>query len=178
MKVVSLSLSPTHTFTKTAVDRITLIEGIGVEGDAHSGVTVKHRSRVAKDPTQPNLRQVYFLHEELHDELRQQGFDIAPGQIGENILTRGIDLLSLPVNTILKIGDETVVKITGLRNPCKQLDDNAPGLLNAVLDREDDGTLILKAGIMGIVLQGGEIVLNDTIQVELPPEPHQPLERV
>jgi MOSC domain-containing protein YiiM len=157
---------------------IRLLSGLGVEGDAHLGVTVKHRSRVKKDPTQPNLRQVHLIHEELFDELRAGGFDIAPGMIGENITTHGIDLLGLPRDARLHVGASAVIGVTGLRDPCRQLNDFRPGLMQAVLDRDTEGNLIRKAGIMGVVLAGGDIRAGDTIRVELPPEPHRRLERV
>jgi MOSC domain-containing protein YiiM len=157
---------------------IRLVEGLGVAGDAHAGVTVKHRSRVARDPSQPNLRQVHLIHAELHDELRAAGFDVVAGQMGENITTAGVDLLGLPTGTRLRLGDEAVVEVTGLRNPCAQLDGIQPGLMAATLDRDERGRLIRKAGVMGVVLAGGEVRAGDEIRVELPPEPHRPLEPV
>jgi MOSC domain-containing protein YiiM len=177
-RVVSVSLAPTHTFSKASTSRITLLEGLGVQGDAHSGVTVKHRSRVAQNPAQPNLRQVHLLHAELFDELANKGYDIAPGQLGENITTSGLDLLALPVDTELSFGNSAVVRITGLRNPCVQLDQFVPGLMAAVLDRSSDGVLIRKAGIMGVVLAGGVVCPGDAIVVSLPAGPHRALERV
>jgi MOSC domain-containing protein YiiM len=149
--------------------------GLGVEGDAHLGETVKHRSRVAADPTQPNLRQVHLIHAELHDELRSAGFDVQAGQMGENITTRDIDLLGLPRGTRLHIGASAVVEVTGLRNPCRQLDQLQPGLMAAVLDHDEQGNLIRKSGVMGIVLAGGAVQAGDSIRVETPPPPHQPL---
>jgi MOSC domain-containing protein YiiM len=163
---------------KVARSSIRLIEGIGVEGDAHSGETVKHRSRVRRDPTQPNLRQVHLLHSELHDELRKSGFDVHSGVMGENITTRSIDLLDLPTGTKLRIGAEAVVRVTGLRNPCTQLNGIQEGLMNAALDRDGDGNLIRKAGVMAVVLSGGEVYTGDRILVELPQEPFTPLEPV
>jgi MOSC domain-containing protein YiiM len=151
---------------------------LGVEGDAHLGETVKHRSRVAADPSQPNLRQVHLIHAELHDELQAAGFTVSAGQMGENITTRGIDLLSLPTSTRLYLGNTAVVELTGLRNPCTQLDRLQPGLMAAVLGRDADGKLIRKAGVMGIVIESGEIRPSDSIRIERPPEPHQPLDRV
>lgn len=153
---------------------IRLITGLGVEGDAHNGVTVKHRSRVARDPTQPNLRQVHLIHEELHRELNAQSFVVGPGGMGENITTAGIDLLALPTGAVLTIGDATI-EVTGLRNPCVQLDTFQNGLMQACLDRDAEGNLIRKAGVMGIVLVGGEIRPGDTIEVRLPAEPYTPL---
>ena len=175
---IAVSLSADHHFSKTNQNSISLIAGIGVEGDAHAGETVQHRSRVAQDPSQPNLRQVHLIHSELHDELGGAGFAITPGQMGENITTHGIDLLSLPANTQLHIGKSAVVEVTGLRNPCKQLNQLQPGLMAAVLDHDQQGNLIRKAGIMGVVVTGGEVFPDDEIRVEMPPEPHQPLDRV
>jgi MOSC domain-containing protein YiiM len=157
---------------------IALVAGLGVQGDAHMGVTVRHRSRVQRDPTQPNLRQVHLIHAELHDELKARGFAVGPGEMGENITTRDLDLLGLPTGTRLKLGQTAVVEVTGLRNPCAQLNGVQPGLMNAVLDRTDDGTIVRKAGIMAIVLTSGEVHTGDVIDVELPPAPHQPLEPV
>lgn len=176
--VTAVSISATHTFSKPNQERITLLAGLGVEGDAHLGVTVKHRSRVAQDPTQPNLRQVHLIHAELHDELRASGFTVLPGQIGENITTRGIDLLGLPTGTRLHIGSSAIVEVTGLRNPCGQLNGFQEGLQAAVLDRDQQGNLIRKSGIMGIVLASGDVHPGDPIRIELPPEPHRALERV
>ena len=173
--VTAVARSATHTMTKPNEGRIRLLEGLGVEGDAHMGVTVKHRSRVKRDPTQPNLRQVHLIHAELHDELVAAGFDVAAGIMGENITTRGVDLLGLPTGTKLHLGESAVVEVTGLRNPCAQLDGIQKGLMAATLDRDDEGNLIRKAGVMGIVLQGGDVCPGDQIRVELPEEPHQPL---
>jgi MOSC domain-containing protein YiiM len=176
--VTAVSRSATHTMTKPNLDSVRLLTGLGVEGDAHLGVTVKHRSRVARDPGQPNLRQVHLIHAELHDELHDAGFAVSPGLMGENVTTRGIDLLGLPTGTRLHLGQTAVVEITGLRNPCGQLDKLQPGLLAATLDRDADGNLIRKAGIMGVVLIDGDVRPGDAIEVELPAEPHRPLEAV
>ena len=176
--VIAVSRSATHTFTKLKQESIQLLTELGIEGDAHIGKTVKHRSRVAVDPTQPNLRQVHLIHAELHDELRAVGFVVSAGQMGENITTRGVDLLSLPTGTKLHLGDTAVVELTGLRNPCVQLDRFQSGLMAAVLGRDEHGKLIRKAGVMGIVLVGGEVHPGNPIRIELPPEPHQPLDRV
>jgi MOSC domain-containing protein YiiM len=176
--VIAVSRSPGHTLSKPNEGSIRLLAGLGVEGDAHMGVTVKHRSRVAKDPTAPNLRQVHLIHAELHDGLEAAGFRLAPGIMGENVTTRGIDLLGLPTGTRLRLGAAVVVEITGLRNPCLQLNKIQPGLMEATLGRDPEGNLIRKAGVMGIVLAGGEIRPDDTIEVELPPEPRHKLEPV
>lgn len=161
--------------SKPERSEIRLIAGIGVEGDAHSGPTVKHRSRVARDPSQPNLRQVHLIHSELHDELRAAGFSIAPGAMGENITTRGVDLLSLPAGTCLKLGADALIEITGLRNPCSQLDGLQQGLMAAVLPRDERGELVRKAGVMAVVIAGGVVRAGDSIVVELPKQPHRPL---
>lgn len=173
--VTAVSRSPQHTLAKANTDCIRLMAGLGVEGDAHQGSTVKHRSRVARDPAQPNLRQVHLIHSELHDELRRAGFEIAPGQMGENLTTAGIDLLALPTGARLRIGAEAVIEVTGLRNPCAQLDKIQKGLMAATLGRDAEGRLVRKAGIMAVVLRGGEIRAGDPIRVELPPSPHRPL---
>ena len=176
--VIAVSRSPGHTLSKPNEGSIRLLAGLGVAGDAHMGVTVKHRSRVAKDPTVPNLRQVHLVHAELHDELEAAGFRLAPGVMGENVTTRGVDLLGLPVGTRLRLGAQAVVEITGLRNPCYQLNQLQPGLMNATLDRDTAGNLIRKAGVMGIVLTAGEVRPGDPIEIELPPSPHRKLEPV
>jgi MOSC domain-containing protein YiiM len=177
-QVVTVSVDAAHAFSKHVVPQITLLEGQGVEGDAHCGVTVQHRSRVAQDPTQPNLRQVHLIHAELIDELVAAGFEVGPATMGENITTRGMALLELPTGTRLRIGADAVVEITGLRNPCFQLDDHQAGLTHAVLDRGPDGELIRKAGVMGIVLAGGEVTAGNAIVVDLPAGPHRRLEPV
>jgi len=157
---------------------VRLLVGLGVEGDAHAGATVKHRSRVARDPSRPNLRQVHLIHAELFDELALAGFRVAPGQMGENVTTRGVDLLALPAGARLRLGASAVLEVTGLRNPCLQLDGIQSGLMKAVLERAPDGSLVRKAGIMSIVLAGGEVRAGDPIAVELPASPHRPLEPV
>jgi MOSC domain-containing protein YiiM len=173
--VAAVSRSATHTFSKLTEPAIRLIAGQGVEGDAHRGELIKHRSRVARDPSQPNLRQVHLIHAELHDELVAGGFTVAPGNMGENVTTRGIDLLALPTGTLLHLGTSAVVEVTGLRNPCKQLDGFEPGLMAAVLDRDPDGNVVRKAGVMAVVRAGGEVRPGDPVRVEPPPAPHRPL---
>jgi MOSC domain-containing protein YiiM len=176
-KVVAVSLSEKHTFSKENHTSIKLVEGLGVEGDAHFGATVKHRSRVAQNPNKPNLRQVHLIHSELFEELKDE-YAIDPGHMGENITTHGINLHELPTDTLLYIGKSALVKVTGLRNPCAQIDHFKPGLLNAVVERDHEGSIIRKAGIMGIVLQSGEIKPGDPIYVKWPPTPFKKLERV
>ena len=173
--VVAVSSSAEHTFSKPNRPFVTLLAGIGVEGDAHAGKLVKHLYMAGIDPTKPNLRQVHLIQAELLDELNATGFSVEPGQLGENITTRGVDLLALPTGTKLHIGTEAVIELTALRNPCHQIDDFQKGVLKAVLDKDEDGTVIRKAGVMGIVLIGGQIQPESPIQVVLPPEPHQPL---
>lgn len=177
-EVVAVSRSATHTMSKRNELSIRLVAGLGVEGDAHAGETVKHRSRVARDPSQPNLRQVHLIHAELFDELAEAGFAIVPGQLGENVTTRGLDLLALPTGTRLRLGVDAIVEVTGLRNPCAQLEGISRGLMSAVLDRDEQGGLVRKAGVMGIVLAGGEVQAGDAIQVEMPAAPHRALEPV
>lgn len=174
-RVVAVSRSPAHTMRKPNVDAITLLAGLGVEGDAHMGATVKHRSRVARDPTQPNLRQVHLVHAELHDELRAAGHAVAPGLMGENVTTRGVDLLGLPAGARLHLGASAIVEVTGLRNPCAQLDGLQPGLMSAVLARDATGGLVRKAGVMAVVVAGGEVRPGDAVRVALPPPPHAAL---
>lgn len=173
--VTAVSVSAGHTFGKTNRESVRLLAGLGVEGDAHAGATVKHRSRVARDPTQPNLRQVHLVHAELHDELAAAGFAVRAGDIGENVTTRGIELLALPAGTRLHLGGTAVVEVTGLRNPCAQLDAFQSGLMAAVLDRDEHGALVRKAGIMAVVLADGDVRPGDAIRVELPAGPHHPL---
>src|SRR5215469_2397641 len=170
--VAAVSRSPRHSLAKANKQSIRLMAGLGVEGDAHQGATVKHRSRVKLNPAAPNLRQVHLIHGELYDELRQAGFPVEPGQMGENITTAGVDLLGLATGTRLYLGDSAVVEVTGLRNPCAQLDKIHKGLMAATLDRDAEGNLVRKAGIMGIVLAAGEVRPGDPIRVEPPPPPH------
>jgi MOSC domain-containing protein YiiM len=176
--VAAVSKSGTHTVSKPIQARIRLRAGLGVEGDAHSGETVKHRSRVARDPSQPNLRQVHLIPAELHDELAAGGLVVSAGQMGENVTTRGIDLLGLPTGARLHLGSAAVVEVTGLRSPCHQLDGVQPGLLKAVLGRDEEGNIVRKAGIMGVVLTGGDVRPGDPIRVEPPAGRHDPLQPV
>ncbi|MDB5644222.1 MAG: hypothetical protein JWN07_3539 [Hyphomicrobiales bacterium] len=176
--VIAVSLRPGHSFSKDLAPVIRLVAGRGVEGDGHFGQTVQHRSRVRANPLQPNLCQVHLMHAELFDELRAKGFDVASGDLGENITTRGLDLLALPTGAILNIGSEARVELTGLRNPCRQIDAFQAGLTEAVLERTADGRLIRKAGVMGVVLRGGAVTPGDAITVELPSGEHRPLEPV
>src|SRR5262245_21650944 len=175
--VTAVSCSPSHNFTKPNVDAIELIAGLGVKGDAHLGETVQHIVRVKEDPTKPNLRQVHLIHGELHDELKARGFTVGPGDIGENITTRGIALLGLPRGTRLYVGRDAVVEVTGLRTPCKQIERFQAGLLAAV-SQDANGNVFFRSGIMGIVLKGGVVKAGDSIRVELPEPPHQKLGKV
>lgn len=176
--VEQLCSSPTHSLRKPIRKSVRLLTGLGVEGDAHAGATVKHRSRVRRDPSQPNLRQVHLIHAELHDELARKGLAVEPGEMGENITTRGVDLLSLPVGTVLRLGADAQIRVTGLRNPCSQLDSIHDGLMAATLGRDEDGALIRKAGIMAIVLRDGVVRSGDSVAVELPEPPHRCLQPV
>ncbi|MGW2698533.1 MOSC domain-containing protein [Streptomyces sp. NPDC001340] len=176
--VTAVSSNGEYSFTKPNRESITLLAGLGVEGDVHAGVTVKHRFRIAQDPTQPNLRQVHLIHEELFEEVAGNGFRVAAGELGENITTRGIDLLGLPTGALLRIGDDAVVEVTGLRNPCAQIDNFQKGLLKEVVGRGEDGRVAYKSGVMGVVKVGGVVRPGDVIAVELPDRPHRALERV
>lgn len=176
--VVAVARDSEHRFSKEIVEEIEIVAGLGVRGDAHSGATVKHRSRVKTDPTQPNLRQVHLIHRELFDEVAQNGFKLGPADLGENITTEGIDLLSLPRGAILEIGENVQLELTGLRNPCAQIEAFQPGLLQEVVDKGEDGTLIRKSGVMTVALTGGRIRAGDTIRVSMPQPPFLKLERV
>jgi MOSC domain-containing protein YiiM len=176
--VIAVHLDAKHRFSKAPAEQITVIAGHGIEGDAHAGATVKHRSRRRWNPSLPNLRQVHLMHAELFDELAEQGFEVTPGDLGENVTTRGIDLLSLPVGTHRRLGPEAVVEVTGLRNPCVQIDRFQPGLLKQVLAQDENGGVIRKAGIMSVVVHGGPITPADPIAIELPAEPHHALKPV
>jgi MOSC domain-containing protein YiiM len=177
-RVLAVHRSSSHSFSKFEDEGITLVEGLGVEGDAHAGATVKHRSRVARDPGAPNLRQVHLIHAELFDELVEQDHAVFPGDLGENVTTRGIDLLALPAGTRLRLGEVAEVEVTGLRNPCSQIDRFQPGLMAKVLDRDANGRVVRKTGVMGVVRRGGIVRAGDAIVVQLPETPHRPLEPV
>lgn len=177
-QVLAVHRSGSHSFSKHEEEAITLVPGLGVQGDAHAGATVKHRSRVRRDPSAPNLRQVHLMHAELFDELVGKGFPVWPGELGENITTRGIDLLALATGTRLRLGEQAVVELTGLRNPCSQLDKFQPGLMEAVLEKKPDGTLVRKAGVMAVVVEGGEVRASDAIEVQPVQEPFRPLQPV
>lgn len=176
--VTAVSSNGTYAFTKPNRESVRLLAGLGVEGDVHAGTTVKHRFRMEKDPSQANLRQVHLMHEELFDELREGGFVVAPGQLGENVTTRGVDLLGLPVGTLLRLGNEAVVEITGLRNPCAQIDNFQRGLLKQVVGRGEGGAVVYKSGVMSVVREGGVVRPGDPVEIELPDGPHRPLEIV
>ncbi|NAZ75394.1 MOSC domain-containing protein [Kineococcus sp. T13] len=177
-RVSAVSRDGAHRFSKDVTDVVTLLAGLGVEGDAHAGSTVQHRSRVAADPTQPNLRQVHLIHGELHEELRRQGFEVGPGQLGENITTEGLDLLGLPRGTRLHLGEHAVLEVTGLRNPCAQINAFQPGLLKALTPRDAEGGVVRKAGVMSIVVRSGPVRAGDRIGVEVPAQPWEALQRV
>lgn len=192
--VVAVSRDQTHRFSKVPCEAVTLVEGMGVAGDAHAGALVQHLSRVRRDPNQPNLRQVHLIHAELLDEARAAGHDVGPGSLGENILTGDLDLLGLPTDTLLLIG-AVVLRVTGLRNPCRQINEFSAGLLKVVVSRADgvasasevtlgstggaetvDGVgLVRKAGVMAVVEHGGEVRPGMTIEVVTPAGPHQVL---
>lgn len=166
--VAGVHLSATHTFSKVSVDAVTLVAGLGVDGDAHSGAQVKHRSRVAKDPTQPNLRQILLFPSELLHDLGERGYDVAPGALGENITTTGLDIFALPTGTVLRLGGDAIIALTGLRNPCGQINGLQDGLLGE-LRIKVDGETVRRGGVMAVVVHGGEVRTGDPIAVSLPP---------
>ena len=176
--VSSLHLDHEHNFVKPAVEVVELIAGIGVAGDAHSGATTQHVSRQKKDPDRPNLRQVHLVAAELHDELRAEGFDIEPGQFGENMTTRGIELGTLPTGTVLALGDDALIALTGFRDPCAQIDGFRDGLRAAVSFKPEAGPQLFREGVMAVVVRGGTVHVGDPIRVALPPEPHHPMRKV
>ncbi len=172
-----------HRFSKEPVASIELAEGLGVAGDAHSGRTVQHLSRLRLDPGAPNLRQVHLIAEEFFAEAVGHGYAVEPGDLGENVLTAGLDLLSLPLGTVLGFGDHNhgvgaAIEVTGLRNPCRQIDRFRAGLLQVALDRTPDGTPLRKVGIMAVVTRGGTVRPGMVINVCRPAAPHRPLEPV
>jgi MOSC domain-containing protein YiiM len=168
--VVALARDPLHRVSKLPECRLRLVAGLGIEGDAHAGLTMQHRSRWVKQRTVPNLRQVHLIHAELFDELAEKGFAIRPGEMGENVTTRGIDLLSLSAGARLRLGSEAVIEIAGLRNPCFKLDGIAPGLMAAVLEKGPGKTLVRKAGVMAVVVESGDVKVGDAIEVVYSPE--------
>lgn len=176
--VAAVSSNGTYSFTKPNRESVRLLAGFGVEGDVHGGATVKHRFRMLKDPSQPNLRQVHLIHEELFEEVRRAGFEVAAGQLGENVTTRGVDLLGLSAGTLLRLGDEAVVEVTGLRNPCAQIDGFQKGLLKQVVGRDTDGRPRFRSGVMSVVVSGGLVRPGDPVVIEPPAGPHRPLEIV
>lgn len=176
--IVSVNASTEHTFSKQPVDRADLVAGVGVVGDCHAGAQVKHRSRVRADPTQPNLRQVHLIASELFDDLRQLGYEVAPAALGENLTTAGIDLHGLPTGTVLTIGDDVLVALTGLRNPCGQINGLAEGLQKQLLTHDADGRPVVRGGVMAVVLRGGPVAVGDAIRASVPDGPHHPLVRV
>ncbi len=176
--VASVSSDSRHRFSKPVAEEIQLVAGLGVAGDSHAGVTVQHLFRMRTDPTQPNLRQVHLIAVELFDELADRGFTVGPGDLGENLTTRGVDLLALPRGAVLRLGGQAVIELTGLRNPCGQINGLQPGLMKAVLDQDEAGNVVRKAGVMAIVRAGGPVRPGDQVRVDLPAEPHRRLEPV
>ncbi len=177
-RVVAVARDDAHRFSKPTRASIMLVAGHGVAGDAHAGATVKHRSRVARDPGAPNLRQVHLLHAELFADMAERGHGVEPGALGENITTAGIDLLGLPRGARLAIGDDAVVELTGLRNPCAQINGLSKGLMKELVHVDDRGETVRLAGVMSVVLAGGEVRPGDGIRVILPAGAAEPLRAV
>lgn len=176
--VRALHLSSAYTFAKETADALELVAGLGVAGDVHSGATVRHRSRVERDPSQPNLRQVHLFDGEVLDELAAEGFGVTPGALGENLTTEGLDALSLPTGTLLRIGHTALLALTGIRNPCAQIEARFPGLLKRLVHRDETDTLHRITGAMAVVVQSGIVKPGDPIEVQLPPGAHLPLQLV
>ncbi len=176
--VIAVCSRDAHLFSKENREEIELIKNFGINGDAHAGMYVKHRSRVKKNPKQLNLRQVHLIPIELLNEMKQHRYDLHPGDLGENITTSGIDLINLPLNSQINIGEEVVLEVKGLRDPCKQIEAFKEGLLKKMITKDADGNLIRKTGIMTIVLGGGIVKPNDKIEVVLPKKPYHKLEVV
>jgi len=177
-RVVAVSRAAHHRFSKAGQLAIRLKAGLGIEGDAHAGHTVQHVWQRRRQPQAPNLRQVHLFPLEMLEDLRRRGFAVGPGDLGENVTTCGIDLIALPARSRLVFVGGAAVEVTGLRDPCRQLDRFAPGLMQALLDRAGDGTVLRKAGIMAIVIAGGDIRPGDAITVQPPDGPHEPLRPV
>ncbi|BDZ65153.1 MOSC domain-containing protein [Agromyces mangrovi Wang et al. 2018] len=173
--VVAVARDSGHHFSKPLRDEITLVENHGVEGDAHAGATVRHLHDVRKDATRPNLRQVHLMHAELFDEVAADGFAVDPGTLGENVTTRGVDLLGLPEGTRIRLGSDAVVELTGLRTPCNQINGVQQGLMKRLVEVDDDGTVRRLSGVMGVVAAGGVVRAGDAIEIELPDAPHRAL---
>ncbi|MGW7226599.1 MOSC domain-containing protein [Streptomyces cyaneofuscatus] len=178
-QVTAVSRNEGYSFSKPNRDSISLLTGLGVEGDVHAGETIRHQFRMTYEPDLPNLRQVHLMHEELFDELALKGFEVSAGQLGENITTRGVDLLGLPTGALLHLGEQAVLEVTGLRNPCAKINDFRKGLLGEVFAMDPlSGEFTFKCGVMAVVRCGGTVRPDDSIHVEPPPAPHRPLERV
>lgn len=176
--VVAVHRSDSHSFSKPSAAAVTLVAGLGVEGDAHAGARVQHRSRVARDPEQPNLRQVSLFTQEMLDLVGERGFAVGPGDLGENVTTEGVDLFALPTGTVLRLGDDAMVVLTGLRNPCGQINGLHEGLLGELRVEGPDGEVVRRGGVMSMVVHGGVVRAGDTIRVALPPGPPIDMQRV
>ena len=167
--VAGVFVSGGHTFSKSERYSVTLLQGLGIEGDAHCGSTVQHLSDRKKNSTRSNLRQLHLIQSELIEELNATGFDVRPGDLGENITTGQIDLPALPQGTLLRIGDTAVVEITGLRTPCFKIERFRKGLRSAVTEHRHGGPATLKGALMAIVVAGGVVNRDDRIGVIIPP---------
>jgi hypothetical protein len=171
--VHSVSASPRHGFSKLVRESITLIKGHGVDGDAHAGAFVKHRYLARWRPRMANERQVHLINQALFEELFSEGFNVQPGNLGENVTTRGIDLLRLPLGTMLALGPTAAVELRGLRTPCVLVDRFRKGLLKALVRKGEQPRF--RAGVMGVVREGGILFPGNPVKVTISPAPWQAL---
>jgi len=169
-RVVGLARDGRNGFSKSAMDTICLIQGQGVEGDAHSGPFVRHRYLARRQPRLPNLRQVHLIPSELFEALRNAGYDLHPGDLGDNIATAGLDLETLPMGALLDLGSEACIELTGLRTPCVLIDRFRTGLKRQMVCSEPVAPRF-RCGVMSIVRTGGRLAVGDPIRVRLPPKP-------
>jgi MOSC domain-containing protein YiiM len=171
--VVAVASKEKHEFSKRTRHAITLVEDHGVEGDVHAGRVIQHRYLAKKMPVMPNNRQVHLIASELFTELGLSGFNVSPGELGENITTAGLDLTNLPLGTRLRLGSSAVVEITGLRTPCSLIDRFQKGLKRAMIMKHEQPRF--RCGVLGVAKATGKIAPGDPIIVELPSFSLQPL---
>jgi MOSC domain len=165
--VVAVAADRGHRFSKPTRDRIVLLEGHGVEGDAHAGPFVRHRYLARRRPRVPNLRQVHLIPSELFRSLSEAGFEVAAGDLGENITTTGLDLERMPLGTLIEFGLMAMIELTGLRTPCVLIDRFQAGLKRQVLSSDETGPPF-KCGVLGVVRSGGPVAAGDAARARLP----------